>query len=485
MEEINTPQLAEIETISSRSATALRELEERARSTLSAQKGQIAQLETDISKQLDAIAASIAEARASESQDASQASESQAELERLRQEAAAAQIAHQQEKAAQDAELNTVRAELNTVRAELQALSTKLAEQERQLAESTSARTALAAERDELLKKVADFESRREKDKQQSQTELDDFEKKFQAQQASWNEQRTAWEKSSAEMTRQRDELQQKFELALVDVQRFRGRVAELEQELARRPETNQADSAELVALRAERDALAQRIEELEQQPAPVAVDADEQMSDLQRRFELAVEDVRELKTKNAELEARLASKKVSHADGGGGGSDWESMKKRLLASLEEATDDSDNPLPEKERITISDTIEMTDAVVADKDREIEQLKAQLAEASENSKVAEADHQQQEINELLDGDAIIAEHRQRIALLEREMEDKLRAAELELSVERAKIAREKVELEDLRVEVESRRPAAAVNTAAPAQPRRRWLSKLGISSDEQ
>jgi hypothetical protein len=259
-----------------------------------------------------------------------------------------------------------------------------------------------------------------------------------------------------------------------------------LEQELARRPETNQADSAELVALRAERDALAQRIEELEQQPAPVAVDADEQMSELQRRFELAVEDVRELKTKNAELEARLASKKVSHADGsGGGGSDWESMKKRLLASLEEATDDSDNPLPEKERITISDTIEMTDAVVADKDREIEQLKAQLAEASEHSRVAEADHEQQEINELLDGDAIIAEHRQRIALLEREMEDKLRAAELELSVERAKVAREKVELEDLRVEIDSRRPAAPASTAAPAQPRRRWLSKLGISSDEQ
>ena len=40
----------------------------------------------------------------------------------------------------------------------------------------------------------------------------------------------------------ERDELQQKFELALEDVQRYRGRVADLEQELARRPEATETD---------------------------------------------------------------------------------------------------------------------------------------------------------------------------------------------------------------------------------------------------
>ena len=89
-------------------------------------------------------------------------------------------------------------------------------------------------------------------------------------------------------------------------MQRFRARVTELEQDLARRPETDQADSAELVALRAERDALAARIEELEREPAGrVDADAEQQLADLQRRFELAVEDVRELKTKNAKLESQ------------------------------------------------------------------------------------------------------------------------------------------------------------------------------------
>src|SRR6185369_9392257 len=112
-------------------------------------------------------------------------------------------------------------------------------------------------------------------------------------QQKSWGEQRTEWSTARTTLERQRDELQQKFDLALQDVQRLRARVAELEQDLARRPESNQADSAELVALRAERDALAARVQQLEERPAVQSdSNADQEHADLQRRFELAVEDV-------------------------------------------------------------------------------------------------------------------------------------------------------------------------------------------------
>jgi hypothetical protein len=88
---------------------------------------------------------------------------------------------------------------------------------------------------------------------------------------------------------------------------------------------------------------------------------------------------------------------------------------------------------------------------------------------------------------LVDADEVIAEHRKRVAQLEQEMENKLRAAELELSLERAKIAREKVELEELRADLQSQRPTYDPNGAAPAPgaPRRRWLSKLGLSGEEQ
>jgi chromosome segregation ATPase len=418
MEDI-TPQLADCETLASRSASALRELQERARSAASAQRGEIARVEADINKQLDAIAAAINDQQAHEA--------------------------------------------------------------------FTAERTALEAERDDLQKKIAELEAARHSAEHQWQSQLADFERRLHEQQTSWNGQRAEWDKRQAALQLERGELQQKFDLALADVQRFRGRVAELEQELARRPETKQADSAELVALRAERDALAGRVEELEQQPAPqLDADTEQQLADLQRRFEMAVEDVRELKTKNAALEQRLAtSSQRPVASTESGGMDWESQKRRLLASLEETTD-GDDPLPEKERLTIEGTIEMTDAVVAEKDREIERLKAELAESNQPAE-SSADHErEQQINELLDADEVIAEHRKRIAQLEREMEDKLRTAELELSVERAKMARQKVELEELRSDLESQRQAMPASGPAGAGtvPRRRWLSKLGISGDE-
>ena len=261
-----------------------------------------------------------------------------------------------------------------------------------------------------------------------------------------------------AGLERERDELQQKFDLALQDLQRLRARVAELEQDLARRPESNQADSAELVALRAERDALAARVEELEQRPAAqIDPNVEQQLSDLQRRFELAVEDLREYKTKNAKLESQLAAagSQSRTAIPDAGGNDWESQKRRLLASLEENADAPETPVEKQQRITIEGTIEMTDAVVAEKDRQIAELQAQLAAAGDGT-VGDAEHTRK-MNDLVEADEVIAEHRKRVRELEREMQEKLRAAELELSVERAKMARQKAELDELKSDLESKK----------------------------
>jgi hypothetical protein len=129
----------------------------------------------------------------------------------------------------------------------------------------------------------------------------------------------------------------------------------------------------------------------------------------------------------------------------------------------------------------------MTDAVVAEKDREIAELKSQLASGADRSVAAEEEDRQRELAALVDSDEVIAEHRKRIGQIEREMEEKLRAAELELSLERAKLARQKVELDELRINLDSQRPAYDPNgnPTAPGAPRRRWLSKLGLSGDEQ
>ena len=65
------------------------------------------------------------------------------------------------------------------------------------------------------------------------------------------------------------EDLQHKFDLALADVQKLKHENGDLREELASRPEANDQESPELVAIRTERDALAARVEELEQAPPP------------------------------------------------------------------------------------------------------------------------------------------------------------------------------------------------------------------------
>jgi chromosome segregation ATPase len=524
-------QFCDSETFSPPSATALRELRDRAQAALSAKRGQVSNLEEEITKRLEAITSAIAEQRAHDEEESRQAAHGRVELERARRQTDEARDALQHERSEQEAALEKRRKELEARGAkqderakhlaelgcELEsrqaalddkasAVSRRQAELEDREAAIEAARKQAATDReqmalresqwkgereslelarDELLAKLARLESLQHGSREEWQKQLADFEHRLQEQQASWNKQRVDYEALRATAERERDELKQKFELALEDVQRFRARVAELEQDLARRPKANQADSAELIALRAERDALAERVETLERQPVEqLDANSEQQIADLQRRFELAVEDVRELKTKNAELESRLSAARSSGAHSDSGGMDWESQKRRMLASLEGEGDSDATEERKQERTSIQNTIDMTDAVVAEKDREIEQLRTQLAEATSEKPGAAERERQQKIDELLNADEIVTEHRQRIAQLEREMEEKLRAAELEVSVERAKIAREKTELEELRIDLESRRAPHDSHAAAGA-PRRRWLSKLGLGGDEQ
>jgi len=112
------------------------------------------------------------------------------------------------------------------------------------------------------------------------------------------------------------------------------------------------------------------------------------------------------------------------------------------------------------------------------------ELRAQLAAVNDPS-VADVEHNRK-VNELLDADEIIAQHRTRVRELEREIEEKLRTAELEISVERAKMARQKMELDELKCELESKRQEFEASGGAPnqGQPKRRWRDKLGLSGDE-
>lgn len=285
------------------------------------------------------------------------------------------------------------------------------------------------------------------------------------------------------------ESLQQKFDLALADVQRLKQDNGALQEELAVRPAACEGEPPELVAMRVERDELESRVNELEAALAAAqAAAADgapsQEATDLQRRFEMAVDDVRQLKHENADLREQLAKSKSTPTSSGGahaGSNDWASQRARLMAMLEE--EDGDGGISaerKKERASIQDAIAATDRAMAAKDRELAELRARANSTVDSAKAEES----QKIEEILNAEPLVAAERERLAKLQAEWEDKLRAAELEFSVERAKLAREQAALRERLLEIQKQEPRHPTGDG-DKHPRRRWLSALGLGDEQE
>jgi hypothetical protein len=208
---------------------------------------------------------------------------------------------------------------------------------------------------------------------------------------------------------------------------------------------------------------------------------------DFRRRYELALDDLRELKAKNGELQqqvTRLRASNTSNIVSGrpvSGGLNWEAEKARILAVLEADTEDTAER--HSERLTIEDVIRATDQVIAAKDRQIEELEKHLADATTSGGASAGDATRDAI---LDRDEIILEERSKLQRVQQEWREKLRQAEIELSLERATIARERAELES-RSRAAPSQPQSVQPTAAtlPPKPARgRWLTRLGLADTE-
>lgn len=284
----------------------------------------------------------------------------------------------------------------------------------------------------------------------------------------------------SAEVHRQLETLRIEAAALRAELEQAQAQHAREIEELEAR-QTPAADPAELAALKQERDGLADRLAEAEARLREQAT-SDEQESgergDLQRRFEMAVEEVRELKRANAELETKLKARGTAAAvpAASGGGLDWEAQKQRLLASLEADTDEDEEAVAE--RTNIEGTIRITDQIVAQKDQEIVELKRLLDERHEPATSAST-----AAAELLDRDEVIRQEREKLAQAQAEWREKIGQAEIDISVERAKIARERAVLEEKvrQFESEQERLAANQESADPSKPTRgRWLARLGL-----
>ena len=276
-------------------------------------------------------------------------------------------------------------------------------------------------------------------------------------------------------------QINRKFELALADVRKLKRENGELHAELASRPAVSDAESPELVSLRTERDALAARVSELESAPQEVGdADLQQDLIDLQRRFELAVDEVRALKQENAELQQQLCANPPDSAEPAIDAFDWQVQKARLLAQLDAEDQANLEPSRREARATIEGTISITDQVVAEKDKQIAALQDSLESKPDEEQLEEIKQALRE--EVFGNDKMIVAERKRLEAVQQEWQEKLRKAELEISVERAKLARERSALEEKLATVQD--PPQDANQNQDDKPRRRWMSALGLKDDD-
>jgi hypothetical protein len=205
------------------------------------------------------------------------------------------------------------------------------------------------------------------------------------------------------------------------------------------------------------------------------------------------VQEVRELKSKNAELEKQLergpkpSLTKASPAPPNENldGLDWAAQKARLLAQLES---DCDESVPEEKanKLAIEEVIRRTDEIIAAKDREIAELQRMLDQQSSTlGEVAVGAHA---FAQLLDQDEIVRQERANLKRLEEEWRQKVRQAEIDISVERAKLARERTKLEEQIQRMEAERSNLQLgghSSDGKKSGRGRWLTRLGLTDDDE
>lgn len=252
------------------------------------------------------------------------------------------------------------------------------------------------------------------------------------------------------------DSLERERELRL-EVDRLQERVAFLQSEMGSRPGDRTDEDAS----------------ELEQQLAEVR----------SQLIEARHESV-ELRLQCNELSTRLAQFQSPKSLSSEAWS-WEERKQAWLRQLEEEADEGTTDT--KKKLEIQEILDRTTQEVERRDREIADLKSlleQQAVAANGMAVGAA-----AVAQIIEADELIVEERQRLKQLQEEWEQKQRQGEIEMSLERAKLARERLELQEKLRSLEAMQPMIQEPTEpgdspqSSRRPRGNWLSRLGLRDE--
>jgi len=298
-----------------------------------------------------------------------------------------------------------------------------------------------------------------------------------------------------AECAKLRDKLgeeEQRWKLAEQQISEWKAEAEQLKAHAASAAADVAEREREIVSLRQELATAQQHLEDARQQTGS---DNSEEMEDLRRGRQMAIDDFRELKQRNEQLELQNAEleQQLSSRPAGGAASfedgalDWASQKARMLAQLESDFDETD-PKQVENRLTIEQAIRRTEKALQQKDEEIQELRRLLEDQS--ASIGGMAVGANAIAELLDHDELVRDERENLKRLQEEWREKLRVAEVDISVERAKLARERATLEDKLQAMESERKKLSVLKSSGAgeaekkPTRNKWLSRLGLQNDD-
>lgn len=247
--------------------------------------------------------------------------------------------------------------------------------------------------------------------------------------------------------------------------------------------------------LRQAREQIAVLQTQIEDQQEQLATDqtesSDEAFSELQGQLSDALEQIDLLKQENL----RLVEAEHSMPPGGNRphvsfsqeSLSWEERKKLILEQLE--YDDAPTTAEtEATKVEVEEILAATQAEIDRRDRDIQELQTVIEQQSDTKQGVAIGAAA--IAQMFDEDSLVVEEREKLKTLQGEWEDKVRQAEIDISMERAKLARQRSEVETKVAELEAQlaKHGGTLPPAATVEPgggrTRKWLEHLGLKEDD-
>jgi chromosome segregation ATPase len=211
------------------------------------------------------------------------------------------------------------------------------------------------------------------------------------------------------------------------------------------------------------------------------------EIDQLRRELSQVRKESMDHKSQAAELSSQIARMKGPNQRERSQVMSWEERKQAMLEQLESESEEA-SPAEKEQLLEIERVIQETSDEIQKRDAEIDDLRNLLAQQSMISQDGLAIGAAA-IAEAIDSDALVIAERMKLKELQAEWEQKQRQAEIEMSLERAKLARERLELQEKIRDMEDSEsehhaePGATPPEARVGRRKGKWLSRLGLKEE--